>query len=180
MRVVFSALVLVMMVLSCVQVPVLGAEWPSLQLQNPLPKADGYRGIWYCMQRQKDEYAWKYSGGLGTFCAKHKPLAVYAKEANKTFFCYGGTDKDNRTLMHMVSYYDHATGTVPRPTILLDKHTTDAHDNPVISLDDKGHVWIFSSTHGAGAPSYISMSKKPYSIDEFECVLTTNFSYPQP
>jgi len=48
----------------------------------------------------------------------------------------------------MVSYYDHATGMVPKPTLLLDKQTDDAHDNPVISLDDEGYVWIFSTAHG--------------------------------
>ena len=150
--------------------------------EGPLPveKADGYRGIWYYNQPQKDEYVYKYSGGLGTYCAKHRPLAVYAPEVNKTFFCYGGTLKEKNQLLHMVSYYDHATGRVPRPTVLLDKQTTDAHDNPVIALDGKGHVWIFSSSHGTSRPSYISVSTKPYSVDEFECVLTTNFSYPQP
>jgi hypothetical protein len=80
----------------------------------------------------------------------------------------------------MVSYYDHETGTVPRPRILLDKHTDDAHDNPVISLDDRGYVWIFSSSHGTSRPSYLSVSTRPYSIDEFEVVLVSNFSYTQP
>ena len=147
---------------------------------DPLPKADGYRGIWYSNQRQKNKYVYKYSGGLGTYCAKHRPFAVYAKEVNKTFFCYGGTVEKNKTLLHMVSYYDHATGTVPRPTILLDKRTDDAHDNPVISIDERGHIWIFSSSHGPARPSYVSVSKKPYNIDAFERVITTNFSYPQP
>ena len=83
------------------------------------------------------------------------------------------------TLLNMMAY-DHATGTVPRPTILLDKHTTDAHDNPVISLDAAGHVWIFSSAHGTARPAYVSVSKRPYDIDDFERVLSTNYSYPQP
>jgi len=151
------------------------AEGPAV-----LPTAEGYRGIWYSNQPQGDEYVYKYSGGLGTYCAKHSPFAVYAPEANKTFFCYGGTVEGNRTLLHMVSYFDHATGTVPRPRILLDKKTTDAHDNPVIALDAKGHVWIFSSSHGTSRPSYISVSVKPYDVDAFERVLTTNFSYTQP
>ncbi|MDH4240521.1 MAG: hypothetical protein OEW48_13250, partial [Phycisphaerae bacterium] len=87
-------------------------------------KDDGYRGIWYMNQPSGDEYVYKYSGGLGTYCAKHKPFAVYCKEVNKTFFCYGGTTKDsNRKLLHMVSYYDHKTGQAARPTILLDKKT---------------------------------------------------------
>jgi len=145
-----------------------------------LPTANGYRGIWYSNQPQGDEYVYKYSGGLGTYCAKHIPFAVYAPEVDKTFFCYGGTVPGNRTLLHMVSYYDHATGTVPRPRVLLDKKTTDAHDNPVIAIDDEGYIWIFSSSHGTARPSYISVSAKPYDIEAFERVVTTNFSYTQP
>lgn len=144
-------------------------------------KDDGYRGIWYFNQASNDEYVYKYSGGLGTYCANHIPHAWYAPEVNKTFFTYGGTLKGvNNHLIHMVSYYDHATGMVPLPTILLDKKTEDAHDNPVIQLDDKGYVWIFSSSHGTGRPSYISRSKEPYSVDAFDLVWEGNFSYPQP
>lgn len=143
-------------------------------------KLDGFRGIWYFNQPLKNEYVYKYSGGLGTYCSSHSPFAWYAAEVNKTFFCYGGTDEKNSTLLHMVSYYDHATGKVARPTLLLDKKTDDAHDNPVINLDDKGYVWIFSSSHGRGRPSYISRSVKPYDIEAFQLVWTGNFSYPQP
>ena len=142
--------------------------------------ADGYRGIWYSNQPQDNEYIYKYSGGLGTYCAKHIPFAVYAPKVDRTFFCFGGTPEDRNELLHVVSYYDHATGTVPRPTILLNKHTDDAHDNPVIALDSTGHIWIFSSAHGTSRPSYISVSREPYDISSFERVLTTNFSYPQP
>ena len=155
------------------------------------PKDTGYRGIWYMNQPSGDEYKYKYSGGLGTYCAKHKPFAVYCPKANKTFFCYGGAAKDsNRKLVHMVSYFDHETKTVPRPTILLDKKTGDAHDNPVISVDDKGFVWIFSTSHGTSRPSYIHRSVRPYDIGQFELIKATraagdkrkpitNFSYMQ-
>ncbi len=154
-------------------------------------QADGYRGIWYMNQPSGDQYVYKYSGGLGTYCAKHKPFAVYCPEANKTFFCYGGAPKTNpRRLWHMVSYFDHATGTVPRPTLLLDKQTSDAHDNPVLAVDDRGHVWIFSTSHGTARPSYIHRSRAPYQIDAFDRVHATrigdggrvpitNFSYMQ-
>ena len=156
-------------------------------------KDTGYRGIWYMNQPLQNEYRYKYSGGLGTYCAKHRPFAVYCKEAEKTFFCFGGTpdgERTNKTLLHMVSYYDHRTGMVPRPTILLDKRTTDAHDNPVISVDDEGTIWIFSTSHGTGRPSYIHRSVRPYDIDEFvlvratkieqdKQVAMTNFSYMQ-
>lgn len=144
------------------------------------PKADGYRGIWYFNQETKDEYVYKYSGGLGTYCMKHIPMAVYAPEAEKTFFVYGGTTPGNTTLLEMISYYDHKTGSFPRPTILMDKKTTDAHDNPVISIDPDGHIWVFLSAHGRSRPAYILRSSKPYDIDRFENVQEFNFSYPQP
>lgn len=154
-------------------------------------KADGYRGIWYMNQPSNDQYVYKYSGGLGTYCAKHKPFAIYCKKVNKTFFCYGGAPSEsNRKLLHMVSYFDHSTKTVPRPTILLDKKTSDAHDNPVISIDADGHIWIFSTSHGRTRPSYIHRSVRPYDIEDFELVPATrmdgesqkpirNFSYLQ-
>ena len=153
--------------------------------------ADGYRGIWYMNQPSGDQYAYKYSGGLGTYCAKHRPFAIYCKEAKKTFFCYGGTTQDGeRTLLHMVSFFDHQTKTVPRPTILLNKRTDDAHDNPVISIDGTGHIWIFSTSHGTARPSFIHRSARPYDVTEFEQVPAvriqdgtstpvTNFSYMQ-
>lgn len=132
---------------------------------------DGYRGIWYMNQPSGDEYVYKYSGGLGTYCAHHQPFAVYRPEVQRTFFCYGGATKENsRQLLHMVSYYDHRTGTVPRPTILLDKQTDDAHDNPVISIDAEGYVWIFSTSHGRERPSFIHRGSSPYSIERFERV----------
>jgi BNR repeat-containing family member len=146
----------------------------------PLPKDDGYRGIWYSNQPTKDEYRYKYSGGMATYPQQHIPIAYYAKEVNKTFFVYGGVAKGKNELLHMVSYYDHVTGLVPRPTILLNKKTDDAHDNPTLMLDDKGYLWVFSNSHGTARPSYVHRSKRPFSVDEFEQVLTTNFSYSQP
>lgn len=147
---------------------------------EPLPKDDGYRGIWYMNQPSGDQYRYKYSGGMATYPQQHAPIAIYAKEANKTFFVYGGTVKGKHELLHMVSYYDHATGLVPRPTILLNKKTNDAHDNPTLQIDDKGYLWIFSSAHGTARPSFVHRSAQPYSIDAFEKVWETNFSYTQP
>lgn len=140
----------------------------------------GYRGIWYSVGSSKDEYHFKYSGGLATYPQQHIPIAIYAKSVNKTFFCYGGTRSDKNELLHMVSYYDHATGTVPKPVILLNKKTEDAHENPVLSIDDKGYLYIFSNSHGATRESFVHKSLKPYSIDGFERLWTGNFSYSQP
>ena len=158
--------------------------------------ANGYRGIWYHITNAGQagnpsaEFKYKYSGGLGTYPANHYPFSVYAKAVDKTFFCYGGTDETGETLLHMVSYYDHKNGMVPRPTILLDKATNDAHDNPVMQIDKDGYIWIFSTSHGAGRPSFIHKSRLPYDIREFVRVPATkivngqkvpmdNFSYLQ-
>ncbi len=143
-------------------------------------KDDGYYGIWYFNQPSNDEYKFKYSGGLATYPQQMNSFAYYSKEVNKTFFCYGGTTHDGsgkRSLLHMVSYYDHSTGMVPKPTILLNKKTRDAHDNPIIMLDDKGYVWIFSNSHGTARPSFIHKSKNPYDVNDFVLISTTNFSY---
>lgn len=152
---------------------------------------DGYRGIWYHIGKNTEPYGHKYSGGLATYCAKHSSFAEYRPEVEKTFFVYGGTTEDSNTsLLHMVAYYDHRTGQVSKPRVLLDKHTNDAHDNPVMSIDGDGHIWVFSTSHGRGRPSYIHRSAEPYSIDQFELVDATyespdgqkqldNFSYMQ-
>ncbi|MDD2600035.1 MAG: BNR-4 repeat-containing protein [Kiritimatiellae bacterium] len=157
------------------------AYWhdPEELLQMGTPGA-GFNGIWYYNQRSGDQYVYKYSGGLGTYCAKHIPMAWYSAQSNRTYFCYGGTDNNNSTLFHMVSYFDHNTGKVARPTCIMDKHTDDAHDNPVINLDTNGYIWIFHSSHGVGRPSYITRSVNPHDIRRFRLMYTGNFSYPQP
>ena len=80
----------------------------------------------------------------------------------------------------MVSLLDHRTGEVPRPVILVNKKTDDAHDNPVMAIDDGGYIWIFSNSHGTSRPSYIWRSAKPYDIARFDLIKTTNFSYGHP
>ena len=160
------------------------------QVQTLNQKDTGYRGIWYSNQPSNDEYVYKYSGGLGTYPANHYPFSVYVKEVNKTFFCYGGSDVDGKTLLHTVSYFDHNTGMVPKPTVVLDKKTNNAHDNPVLNIDKDGYIWLFSTAHGTNSPSYVHKSVKPYNIDAFVKVDVTkqvngkevpmdNFSYLQ-
>ncbi len=145
-----------------------------------LPIADGYRGIWYANQASGDEYQFKYSGGLGTYPQQHLPIAIYSDQVKKTFFCYGGRFKNKNSLQHMISYYDHQTGKLARPRILLNKQTDDAHDNPVLQIDKKGFLWIFSNSHGTSRPSFIHRSAKPFEIDRFQQIKKNNFSYGQP
>lgn len=145
---------------------------------------DGYRGIWYMNQPTKDEHVYKYSGGFATYPQQHTPIAIHVPSQRKTFFVFGGSaghvsERDDE-LQHLVSYYDHATGTVPRPVVLLQKRTEDAHDNPTLSIDADGYLFVFSSAHGTSRPSYVHRSRRPYDITAWELLETTNFSYTQP
>ncbi|OJW18707.1 MAG: hypothetical protein BGO49_23590 [Planctomycetales bacterium 71-10] len=146
----------------------------------PLPRAEGYVGCWYSVGATKDEYKYKYSGGMATYPQQQSPIAIYDAPSNRTFFVYGGADPARKSILHMVSYYDHASGTVPRPAILLDKKTSDAHDNPCLAIDAEGYLWVFSNAHGTARPSFIHRSVAPRSIDAFEKIEETNFSYGHP
>jgi BNR repeat-containing family member len=147
-------------------------------------EGDGYRGIWYMNQPVKDEHRYKYSGGFATYPQQHVPIAIHSPERGRTYFVFGGSagnvSERGDELEHLVSYYDHATGTVPRPVRILRKRTEDAHDNPVLSIDAAGHLFVFSSAHGTSRPSYVHRSKRPHDITEWELLEKTNFSYPQP
>src|SRR5690606_1849736 len=117
-------------------------------------KVDGYKGIWFTLG-QFSEYGDKYSGGLGTYTAKHIPLAIYSPTVDKTFFVYGGMVKDRESdadptdpgakakgdyLVCMIGSYDHRTGTVEKPTVVYDKAGVfDPHDNPSIAMDTDGY-----------------------------------------
>jgi len=146
----------------------------------PAARVDGYRGIWFALG-QPSEYGDKYSGGLGTYTANHSPMAVYSAKVDKTFFVYGGTSaKDVRSLLCMVSYYDHKTGRVPRPVVVMDKSPVDdPHDNPSLNIDRSGHLWIFVSGRAKKRPGVVFRSANPYDIDSFLEVERSEFTYPQ-
>jgi hypothetical protein len=130
-------------------------------------------------QPQNDALKYKYSGGLATYPQQHVPIAVYAPAAGKTFFCYGGKTGDANRVSDMVSFYDHATGQVPRPALLISRPTDDLHYNPTLTLDEDGHLYVFCNSHGTGAKSFIFRSTRPYSFESFDKVYEGNFSYSQ-
>ncbi len=165
---------------------------------RPARRIRGYRGIWFTLGQYYGPgaggraysgvssspvfpYGDKYSGGLATYTAKHLPLAVYCEEAAKTFFVYGGTtDRQERHLLCMISYYDHQKHRVPRPVVVHDKHgVDDPHDNPSLAVDDDGHLWVFVSGRGRHRPGYKYRSVDPYSINRFELVSEEEMTYPQ-
>lgn len=162
-------------------------------------RADGYKGIWFTLgqfygksagaepyskasRKPVFPYGDKYSGGLGTYTAKHTPLAIYCADVDKTFFAYGGTTgPDKRYLLCMISFYDHKAHRVPRPVVVHDKKgVDDPHDNPSLAVDAEGHLWVFVSGRGRSRPGFKYRSLKPYSIDGFELVSREEMTYPQP
>ncbi|MBT3382243.1 MAG: hypothetical protein HN778_19900 [Prolixibacteraceae bacterium] len=144
-------------------------------------KIDGYRPIWFELN-QKYEFGDKYSGALGTYTAKHVPLAIYAPEADKTFFVFGGTkSEDEKYLLCMIGEFDHKTGLVSKPMVVYDKlGVNDPHDNPSLAIDKKGHIRVFVSGRGRSRPGLKFLSKKPYNIDGFFKLSEEEFTYPQP
>lgn len=156
----------------------------SLAQTNPShnnQKMDGYKGIWFTLG-QFSEYGDKYSGGLGTYTAKHIPLAIYAPEVDKTFFVYGGTTgEDDRYLLCMIGSYDHSSKRVSRPTVVYDKQgVNDPHDNPSLAMDSEGYIWVFISGRGRSRPGFKYRSSQPYNIDSFEQITEEELTYPQP
>ncbi len=144
-------------------------------------KIDGYKGIWFTLN-QFYEYGDKYSGGLGTYTAKHIPLAIYAPAVDKTFFVYGGTTGEtDRYLLCMIGSYDHTQHTVSKPTVVHDKGgVDDPHDNPSLAIDAKGYIWVFVSGRGTRRPGFKYKSREPYQIDHFDQITEEEMTYPQP
>ena len=125
-------------------------------------KANDYKGIWFTMGQFSD-YGDKYSGGLGTYTANHIPVAIYSPKVNKTFFVYGGTtQKNEKHLLIMISYYDHQKRVVPKPVIVYDKMTVnDPHDNASLLIDDNGYIWVFVSGRNTARPGIIFKRHDP-------------------
>lgn len=148
---------------------------------------DGYRGIWHGQEPTGDQYSYKYSGGLATYTAKQIPLAIHAPEVKKTFFVYGGTKAEagsegegKSRLLACIGCFDHKTGMLTRPTLVHDKSTFDPHDNPSLSIDPQGYLWMFISGRGRGRAGWIYRSEQPYNIEKFRLVDTGEYTYPQP
>jgi hypothetical protein len=159
-------------------IPGLAAAQEEESLNNQ--KINGYRGIWFELN-QKYDHGDKYSGGLGTYTAKHIPLAIYAPDVNMTFFVYGGTiDRDQKHLLCMIGEYDHKSNRVSRPTVVYDKlGVDDPHDDPTIMIDDEGYIWVFVSGRGNRRKGIKLRSDEPYNINAFSEVSMEVFAYPQ-
>ena len=155
----------------------------NTQADYPLNETvDGYRGIWFDLGQASD-YGSKYSGGLGTYTMKHIPMAIYSPVANKTFFVYGGTPADNQKyLLCMIGCYDHKTGLLQKPRIVMDKGVlgvADPHDDPTLQIDRDGYVWVFVAGRSNKRNGVRYRSRIPYDISSFEYINEDIMAYPQ-
>lgn len=148
--------------------------------QTESQRASGYQGIWYALG-QKSEYGDKYSGGLGTYTANHIPVAVYAKQVERTYFVYGGTSPvGSGALSIMISYYDHQIGKCSLPVeVYRDESVNDPHDNASVQIDRDGFIWVFKSGRGRRRPGLIFRSKTAWEIDAFDLKHSLEMTYPQ-
>ena len=156
----------------------------DVPLENLCETVDGYRGIWFDLGQATD-YGSKYCGGLGTYTMKHIPMAIYSQEADKTFFVYGGTTKEKeKRLLCMIGCYDHSTGMLQKPRIVMNKYeeqggVNDPHDDPTVQIDKDGYLWVFVSGRSTKRDGRVYKSMRPYDITAFEKISEFEMAYPQ-
>lgn len=147
------------------------------------PTVDGYRGIWFSIGQAKSDYGPKYSGGLGTYTMKHIPMAVYAPEVKRTYFVYGGCPESGKSYLQcMIGCYDHASGKLQKPRVVMDKGkdgVSDPHDDPTIQIDRDGYIWVFVAGRGNKRNGVRYRSAAPFDITAFEYVGESIMAYPQ-
>lgn len=141
--------------------------------------APWFNGAWYRVAASLGPYGSKYAGGLGTYSAKHRPMAIYDVHSETTFFVFGANDVPEGALRVMVSSYSHTTDSYAKPTLLLQRPNSNAHRNPTIEQTPDGHIWVFASAHG-DSDGRIFRSIEPRSVMGFDEVSSAEFTYPQP
>ncbi len=135
-----------------------------------------YRGVWYCSGRANllPGKTCVYSGPMATYCAWHRPMAVFAPEVRTTFFVFGNADN-----APSIGRYDHAEGRFLEPVVLGANPDGDAHRNPTLLVDETGCLTVFYGAHGH--PTRVLRSSRPFDTSAWtarpEIPQTT---YPQP
>ena len=116
-----------------------------------------------------------YSGAMATYCAWHRPMAIYSPEVDKTFFVFGNPENSPA-----VSYYDHRRKTFASPVVLGTNPNGDAHRNPTILIDGDGIITVFFGAHFH--PTRVVKSTGAYDISEWTAAapIGEKTSYPQP
>lgn len=116
-----------------------------------------------------------YHSPMATYCAWHRPMAVYVQSQNKTFFVYG--DYNNAPV---INYYNHSSQTFGEPVQIGTNSDDDPHKNPTILIDEDGYIYIFWGAHSD--PNKVSKSTAAYNITNWTTKPTfgSTITYPQP
>jgi hypothetical protein len=141
--------------------------------------AAGFSGLW---SQAKPADAVPCRGPCATFSPYHVPDACYSKAAGKTFFVYGasaGVQRGGPVHQIAISCFDHTTGLVHRPTILMDSPGRTATGNPTLAIDKDGYLWVFVSG-AVGVEGAVFRGTRPYDISSFERLASAKFEFPQP
>jgi len=142
-----------------------------------LPPAE-CRGVWYSCGSANllPGQGAVYCGPMATYCAWHRPLAIYVPEVGRTFFVYGNADNSPT-----ISLYDHASGEFAYPVVLGSNPDGDAHRNPTLLIDEDGFLYVFYGAHGHVTHSL--KSDRPLDISSWSEAAPLDdpgTSYPQP
>ncbi|MGM0494192.1 MAG: BNR-4 repeat-containing protein [Armatimonadota bacterium] len=148
-----------------------------MSADNTLPPPET-RGVWYHCGAANllPSQGAVYSGPMATYCAWHRPMAIYRADANRTYFVYGSAG--NRPT---ISFYNHTTGEWAYPVVIGENPDGDAHRNPTLLVDDEGYLYMFWGAHGH--ESFVSRSLRPHDISEWElrsALEEMGATYPQP
>jgi hypothetical protein len=168
---------------------------PTENQRMGVEDADALQGIWYTggtvstygrhrpdKTYPPDKYArvypgkdTVYSGPMATYCAWHRPMAVYVPSEHKTFFVFGNAHNSPS-----VSCYDHHRQVTAAPVVLGENPDGDAHRNPTLLIDDRGFIYVFYGAHNRSTK--VVRSALPYEISGWVTVadIQDRNTYPQP
>ena len=135
-----------------------------------------YDGVWYCCGQVNTlpGKTYVYSGPMATYCAWHRPMAIYEPKVDTTFFVFGNQDN-----APAIGRYDHASGRFSEPVILGSNKDGDAHRNPTLFIEETGHLVVFYGAHGD--TTQVLRSVAPLDISSWESLSEIhNTTYPQP
>jgi hypothetical protein len=113
------------------------ASHPS---ESAVAPGGDFKGMWYCCGTANTlpGHKFVYSGGKATYSAWHRPMAVYAKQVDRTFFVFGTPGN-----CPAISSFDHKTGAFDGPVVLGPNIDGNAHRNPTLLIDEKGLIYVF-------------------------------------
>ncbi|MFH1567096.1 MAG: BNR-4 repeat-containing protein [Gemmatimonadota bacterium] len=138
-----------------------------------------HRGVWYASGTANalPGHGHVYSGPMATYCAWHRPMAVYAPEVERTFWVYGNADNGPT-----ITAFDHGAGRFLEPVVLGHNPDGDAHRNPTLLLDEDGLLYVFWGAH-ADQPTRVCRSARPHDLSEWLTLPSLPgrvSTYPQP